>query len=270
MGTTIQALAEQNRLLKQVAKKQRGIQAQVDYIARVAGISKQVAAVRKKAEGENPANSQPEPASEAPAVTTEEARGNPTDDVTSPGGTSETDTSPDGKADLETPGATPVTDVSADATQDVTAPTEGTTEMRPREETTTESDVQTLEDPDNSSFTEPAFASKDPQARFMAAQRLARLRIAAGIEDEDSDDLVLASRLVNSEMTDDQMRHDIETLGKVVEARQSESKQASRRPRHLVPQAPSGARQTPSLAGATASLSPSMPTSVEPDELLFE
>jgi hypothetical protein len=242
MRPTLEALAAQQRQLNK-------IEAGLTFLFELAGVQEhpKVAAffakeaTTKVADEENPAQPIPEPGAEAPAQTTQEAL------------------APDGKDDVESIGASPVAATAPDATtsvdatgtvldeplnlneEDVTKPVEGTTEPRPLSETKTETDVR-VGDPNNPQvgfplegpFKEKATTGAAQEARSFAALRLARLRIAAGIED--GDDLTLATTIGSSEMTDEAIATEIETLGKVAKAA---SKRDRARPvsRGLVPRA---------------------------------
>lgn len=235
---------------------QESLQDQIDAIARLAGVDLgpiktkaglRIARLRRQADVDNPAQPVPEPAAEAPAVTTEEAR------------------RPDGTADVEQIGATPVADVAADATtsvtspepvlmpealpqndQNVEAPVAGTQQViDSKQESVPETgsgDSTSTMFPLTGPFASPATAGRED--RTFAAMRLARMRIAANIAE--GDDLVLGSAIARSNVSDAEIAAEIRTLAAVL---QNNAPTAAARPtRHLVPRSASAERGVPSMA----------------------
>lgn len=220
------------------------IASQEQKIARLAAenaVLRRRAGLIRTADEENPGQPVPEPAAQAPAQSTGDARAaDATTDVTTPG-SAITDVSPMATTDVTTPGAA-ATNVAPAATQDVTAPVAGGAEMPSYEQSVT------LVQPDasganNGTDRTNAFAEDNSwvqsaeavRARTFACLRLAKLRIQAGLESDD--DLVIAQRIEASKPSDDAIRTEIRTLTAVVQ------KQAAAAPRRR-----EAARTAPSLA----------------------
>ena len=182
--------------------------------------------------------------------------------VTSPG-SAITDVAPMTTTDVTTPGAA-ATDVAPDATQDVTAPVSGGAEMPSYEQSVT------LVQPDasgasNGTDRTNAFEEDNSwvqqanavRARTFACLRLAKLRIQAGLENDD--DLVIAQRIEASKPSDDAIRTEIRTLTAVVQ------RQASTAPRRR-----EAARTAPSLASTGSPIvSTGSASSFEADPVLW-
>jgi hypothetical protein len=286
MGQTKPTPAQQERRLLRAALQEQQVAietqgAAIARIAKLAGIDlsdlaksngQRVAAIRRQADAENPAQPIPEPAAEAPAATTAETLGDLNDDdVTAPGATSVTDVSPDATTNLADTGT--VLDEPLDLNeQDPTKPVAGTTDMRPLNETKIETEVRAGQG-DNSSTMFPlqgpfAQQATTGSARAFAALRLARYRIAAGIEQ--GDDLALGESIASDPaVTDAAIASEIETLGKVVQARRTQQA----RPAHLVPQ---GQRQASRSMPSVGVQAPPMEVlaaaagSISDDEVMFE
>lgn len=273
MRPTLAALAEQQIMIEAQNRK-------IAEIADLAGIdlshiddetNGRVANLRAQADVNNPAQPIPEPAEEAPAVTTDEALGNLNDaDVTAPGSTGVTDVSPDATTTVENTGT--VLDEPLDLNeQDPTKPVAGTTGERPLDEVKIETEVRVGEG-DNTSTMFPLqgpFANRPTTGqRTFASLRLARLRIQAGTEG--GDDLELGERIAYSDLSDEMIQHEIETLASVVRANPQGAGEGQRR---LVPRSAAGQRNAPSLASDVV---PSMESlaleagRVQADEVLFE
>jgi hypothetical protein len=272
----MQALASQQRTLQAVAARNAALEhenavlgLQLAFVARMAGVSQELAAIRtqadlqRQADINNPAQPIEDPPSEGPAETTQEAMTPEAYD--------------DPNAIGQTPGSTQ--HVPADATgtpmdpgvtlptspynqlMDVSAPVAGTETHVPDEQTRIETDVRVGDpmNPETAYPLNPAFGPSHQRGttpprsgemsqtgsrnRTMASIRLARLQIAAGIAA--GDDLAIAAGIeANASLTDESIRTQIETLSQV-------SKAASRQPRPggLVPRAAAGnvRRTTPSL-----------------------
>jgi hypothetical protein len=261
MRPALKALAEQQKMIQHQARQIQALRGVVGFIAEAAGISNhpRVASLLKQAVEENPAqgfgwaNPESQPAPEAPYQTTEEALGEVdadaveggdlTNDPTEQGATTVTDVSPDAQTSLDSNET--VLDEPLDLNeQDPTRPVEGTDDLgqggRGNAGTNrTETEVR-AGDPNKPdvAFAETGWTtSKKSEGRTIASLRLARLRIQAGIERPDADDLSLGSSIAASEVTDEAIQTEIDTLAKVVTA-----SGRSRQPvaRNLVPQ---GARQ---------------------------
>lgn len=223
----------------------------LDYVANLAGIGGQVTAIRKKADEENPAQPIPNPPSEQPFETTEQA------------------VEPAARDNVSNPGMTPgsVDNIAADTTdvalapgeslptapfnqlENVQAPVAGTETQLPLDQTRIETDVR-VGDPMNPEVAYPwTLASKGDagKGRTMASIRLARLQIEAGVA-ETRDDLALGAQIEASAVSDAEINSTIATLERVRTA--SAAKQ--QRPAHLVPRSASVQRTTPSLAGGAA------------------
>lgn len=266
MSSTLRTLAEVKRLLQDVKKNQRAVQAQVEYIGKAAGLERQLKVVRKRADVENPAQPIPEPTPEAAAYSTEETRDHTDADLLTPGGVAEvSDVSEDYNVDLLTPGG--VHDVELTDGGDVTVPVAGTTEQRPYDETVTNAEVQYRDLDTELSYPEsqPLFGEEAKEARFVAALRLARLRLQAGIAS--GDDLTLATSISQSKMKTSAIRQEIKTLDEVVKAgsKKPVSRTAARR---LVPKA--AGRTAPSMAAEAAVTSPTAPLGVSSEEFLWD
>jgi hypothetical protein len=266
MSSTLKTLAEVKRLLQEVKKNQRAVQAQVEYIGKAAGLERQLKVVRKRADAENPAQPVPEPAPVAPAMTTEEARDHTDADLLTPGGVSEvSDVSEDLNVDLLTPGE--VWPVELTDGGDVTAPVAGTTEPNSYDEMVTRPEVQHRGLDTELAYDEsqPLFGEEAKEARFVAALRLARLRLQAGIAS--GDDLTLATSISQSKMKTSAIRQEIKTLDEVVKAGQKKpvSRTAARR---LVPKA--AGRTAPSMAAEAVVTSPTAPLAVSSEEFLWD
>lgn len=242
------------------------IASQEQQIARLSAenaVLRRRAGLVRTADEENPGQPVPEPAAQAPAQSTDEARAaDATTEVTSPG-SAITDVAPMTTTDVTTPGAA-ATDVAPDATQDVTAPVSGGAEMPSYEQSVT------LVQPDasgasNGTDRTNAFEEDNSwvqqanavRARTFACLRLAKLRIQAGLENDD--DLVIAQRIEASKPSDDAIRTEIRTLTAVVQ------RQASTAPRRR-----EAARTAPSLASTGSPIvSTGSASSFEADPVLW-
>lgn len=276
-GSTIESQDQTIKALVSIAKAQ---QTEINWLTRglqtistMAGVGAHVASAMgfvRQAEIQNPAQPIPEPPAVPPTQTTEEVE------------------APEAMANVQTPGLVPgsTNDVAADATTtaytpgmdipgpafknlvDVTAPVDGTQSPRPLSETKTLTDVR-VGDPMNASTAFPLsgpFANQQRTSakadngmgtegeRTMAALRLARLRIQAGMTSATSDLAEQATIYKDSGLSLDMIENEIGTLGKVAKAA---AKRGQGRP-SMVPRTAT-ARSVPSLqggsVGTTASLS---------------
>jgi hypothetical protein len=233
---------EIERLKRTVAKQDLALA----FIAKVAGVTPELQALYKEADVLNPAQPVPDAPEEAPVQTTEDAR------------------TPEAYDDPQAIGATPGANqhLQADTTtnplavgedlptapfsndQDVSAPVAGTNSGEvPLPDTRTEVEVR-VGNPDDP---QPAFPWTISSNRTMAALRLARLQIEAGIAEGD-DITVAASIEVDASLSDEMLEREITTLERV-----SKAAAKTARPAGLVPRAAGVQRTTPSLASDSSS-----------------
>lgn len=259
----------------------------VDYIANLAGVSKQVVAIRKKADVANPGAPIPDPPSEGPTETTEQAA------------------TPEAYDDVRNPGATPgsLTHVPAEMTTvalepgeslptapfnelvNAQAPIAGTETHVPLQQTRIETDVR-VGDPMNQQIAfpwtmgpnnsnggnqraaakqgQPEKSPEDQEQRFVASLRLARLQIAADVAaDGEIEDIALGQKIASSDKNLKEINDSIAMLEQVRDAQNR--KQAAARPQNLVPRAAGGQRATASFAGGSAPMTANPPTTIEAD-----
>lgn len=254
----LQAVAAQQKQIRFLAHQNAVQGLQLAYVAKLAGVSKQVEAIKKKADAENPGQPVPNPPSEPAVESTEQA------------------VTPEAYDDVRNPGITPgsAQDLAADTTDvalapgaslptapfnelvNVQAPVAGTETQLPLDQTRIEQDVRV--GPQASPVVNPQVAfpwhispnqSNQGQAtasvgnRTIAALRLARLQIEAGLAT--GDDLALGAQIEASGVSDAEIVSTASTL-------ESVKKAASKsRPAGLVPRSASVQRTTPSLAGGS-------------------
>jgi hypothetical protein len=269
----MQAMASQQKNLRAVEarnaelERQLAVQGlQLAYVARLAGVSKEVDAIRRQADIDNPAQPVPNPPSEAPVETTEqaatpEAYDNPNQIGQTPGANqgvaAETTATP------MDPGVTLPT-APYNQLLNVSAPVAGTETHTPPDTTRIETDVRVGDpmNPETAYSLNPAFGPSQQQgttpprsgemsqtaasrSRTMASLRLAKHRITAGLARGDEFE-VAASIESNPNMTEPMIRHEIATLSQVTKAAAR-----AQRPQGLVPRAASSAqgvqRTMPSL-----------------------
>lgn len=261
----IEVLAQQNEMLRAEVIV---LKSQIHHVANVAGLDEHMASIRTTAmqhlaDVNNPAQPIKDPASEAPAQTTEQAlEADAHDNVMNPGMVpgSVKDLAADAHDVPYNPGSVPGDNTQAfNNLQDVTAPVRGTETQRPLNETKIETDVRVGNPmaPGVAFPLTPAFSAQ----RTMASIRLARLQIEAGIAQ--GDDLSLGERIAASDKADDVINAEIATLSQV---RVAASKK--QRPAGVVPRTASVARTTPSLT-AEASLQAEAASDNSEDEDLF-
>ncbi len=283
------ALAEQQGIIERQSSRIAALEGGFAFIAELAGVKEhpKVAALLKQADEANPAQPVPEPAPEAPAAPTDEARApEGTDNVESTGETPVNDTAPDATVSVDdgnsgdcqkdsgvaNPGSTTggrkvaeetVLDEPLDLNeQDPTKPVDGATGPRPETETKIETDVRVGEG-DNTSTMNPWTIEG---GRTFAALRLARLRVSAGIAN--GDDIALAQQIEASKVSDETIQNEINVLSQVTQA-----SKAAPVARNLVPQsAGKVARTTPSMGADNAPLTTqaSMAYGPSDDEFGFE
>lgn len=248
---------------------------QLAYIARMAGVTDHLSAIRaeadkmrKAADIDNPAQPVPNPASQPATESTEEAAtpeayDNPNQIGQTPGANqgvaAETTATP------MDPGVTLPT-APYNNLVDVSAPVSGTETHVPDEMTRIETDVRVGDpmNPETAYPLNPAFGPSQQQGttpprsgemsqtgslnapgRTMAAVRLARLRVSAGLAQ--GDDLAVAASIEgDANLSMEAIRAEIDTLGRVAKAA---GRQTRQRPGGLVPRAAaSGVQRTmPSL-----------------------
>jgi hypothetical protein len=308
MRPSLAAIAEQQKVLVAQDHAIAALKGAVSFIAEAAGLNEhpvvvaaladyegvhRAAALTSTADVNNPAQPLPDPASEGPSETTDQAL------------------APEGRDDPESVGASPVTNVAPAATtsvestdtvanegldlneQDVTAPVAGTEGPRPLSEVKIETEQRI--GPWQGNDPNPAFPLQGPfaerarttgaegepqpvlasEGRTWASLRLARLRIQAGIATS-PDDLTLGTTIANdTAVTDDAIQTEIDALSKVMQANAGQ-RQSQRR--DLVPQpAAVGARTAavertmPSMASGEPAV-PIQTVAIGPsdDEFLFE
>lgn len=255
---TFRVLARQQRQIKELTDT-------LKFVCQVAGLEgHQRVASLFTADADNPAQPIAEPAPEAPAATTQDARApQATDTPTNVGGTPGI---PDPahnvvKDDPTRPGGSPTPDPAANVVkQDPTKPVAGTDQT---EAPKVEGDVRGDDPLSNQEVHEPITLSS---VRPMASIRLARLRIEAGIAEE-KNDMVLAERISASQMSDAEIEQEINVLAKVAQtATAAPSDPATR---HLVPKM--AQRQVPSLVPTEpAPLHQASGSEIGDDEMLFE
>jgi len=260
MRPTLKALAEQQVMLDTNRKMIQTIAnlAGVDLRPIVAEESRKIAAIRRVADAENPAQPVPAPASESASESSDSALGNTNDaDVTSVGDVGQTDTAPTATVDVEAVGQV-MADTDAQ-TKSVTAPVSGI-ELA-ENDSTTEGDVTGHGlDPENAFPINPEFAKGSK--KVFASIHLARLRMQAGIVSPGENDLALGEKIAST-MSDDAIKAEIQTLSQVV--RRTAAAQPAPRPREA-------RRAVPSIVGGAPQ--PGIQTqaslgSVDSDALMF-
>lgn len=275
----MQAMASQQALISKLQQRNAHLEyengvlgLQMAYVARLAGVTKEVEAIRtqaalerKKADIDNPAQPVPNPPSEAPVETTEqaatpEAYDNPNQIGQTPGANqgvaAETTATP------MDPGVTLPT-APYNQLVNVSAPVAGTETHVPNDQTRIETDVRVGDpmNPETAYPLNPAFGPSQQQGttpprsgemsqtasrnRTLASMRLARLRTTAGLAA--GDEFTVAAAIEGDRsLSDDMIRHEIETLGQI-----NKAAARAQRPQGLVPRAASSAqgvqRTMPSL-----------------------
>ncbi len=275
----MQAMASQQKKLESIAalnktlaakndelERQLAIQGlQLSYVAKLAGVTEELEAIRRQADIENPAQPVPNPPSQPPVETTEQAAtpaayDDPNAIGQTPGATQGV---PAAATDTPmTPGATLPTAPYNNLT-DVSAPVAGTETQLPLNQTRIETDVRVGDpmNPETAFPLNPSFgpsqqrgttpprsgemsqtAAAQGSQRAMASMRLAKLRIQAGLAKGD-EFAVTASIESDENMTDSLIRHEIATLSQMTKAANKQQ-----RPAGLVPRKASGVQRTmPSL-----------------------
>lgn len=261
----MQAVAAQQRAMANLEHENSVLRLQLAYVARLAGISDQLSAIRKECDADNPAQPVPNPASQSASESTEEAvTPEAYDNANTPG---------------QTPGANAHVPAAATATPmdvgtsmptnpytnlvSVTAPVSGTETHVPNEQTRIETDIRVGDpmNPETAFPINPAFGDTNRQSpakapasgemsqtgsRTMAAFRLAKLRLQAGLTNGDEFEVVAS--IESSNMTERDMANEIATLSQVAKAAS-----ARRRPANLVPKAAAQRPQVSLQSTASAS-----------------
>jgi hypothetical protein len=255
-------MEQQKAVMAALLHKNAVMELQLTYIARVAGLSNELAAIRRQADIDNPAQPVPNPPSQPAVESTEqamtpEAYDNPNQIGETPGANQ--GVAAEMTATPMDPGVTLPTAPFNNLT-DVQAPVSGTETHTPPETTRIETDVRVGDpmNPETAFPLNPAFGPSQQQGttpprdgemsqtatrnRTMASIRLARLQIAAGIAA--GDDLAVAATIEsNASLSNEAIRAQIDTLTAVTKAAARQP-----RPQGLVPRAASGVRRTtPSL-----------------------
>lgn len=263
-----QALAAQQNSIEYLVAKVALQDVIIDDIAALAGVKGRVAAIRRQADADNPAQPVPNPPSEQPYETTEQAiTPEARDDVRNPGMTpGSTQHVP---AEQVTTALTPGEDLPTQPTNyldNIQAPIAGTETHVPDEMTRIEEDVRVspmvspaanpevafpwVTGPNNSNVGDSApdakTASAHSEERTFAAIHLARLQIQAGIGEGD-DELVLGQKIASSDVTNDEIASNIKTLSAVVKSASVQSQAPARVTRQA-------ARSVPSLASSPSHL----------------
>lgn len=226
------------------------LKSQLHALGEVSGMSQHFTAIRKQADVNNPAQPWPDPPSEPATQTTEEALAAETmDNVQAPGMTpgSVNHLMADGHDVPYAPGESLPT-APYNELVNVQAPVSGTETQLPLDQTKTQVDVRVGDPmaPDVAFPLNPAFQNQQrTSSRTFASVRLARLQVEAGLAT--GDDLSLGEHIASSDLSDEQIATQIETLSKV---RKAAARQA--RPGNLVPRAASVQRTTPSLTAEAA------------------
>jgi len=265
----MQAMASQQSALNKLAARNEELERllsiqglQLAYVAKLAGVSKELEAIRRQADADNPAQPVPNPPSEQATESTEqaatpEAYDNPNQIGETPGANqgvaAETTATP------MDPGVTLPT-APYNNLVNVSAPVSGTETHVPDQMTRIETDVRVGDpmNPETAFPLNPAFGPSQQQGttpprdgemsqtasreRVMASMRLARHRITAGLARGD-EFAVAAAIEADKKLTDAMIRHEIATLSQVTKAAAR-----AQRPQGLVPRAASGVQRTmPSL-----------------------
>lgn len=269
----MQALASQQKVLGQQhaqlraqAHENQVLRLQLAYVARLAGVTKELDAIRRQADIDNPGQPVPNPPSEAPVETTEEAvtpeaYDNPNAIGQTPGANQHV---PAAATDTPmTPGVTLPTSPYNELLN-VSAPVSGTETHVAPDMTRIETDVRVGDpmNPETAYPLNPAFGPSQQQGttppssgemsqtgsrnRMVASLRLARLQIASGLAQ--GEDLTVAATIESDRtLTDAAIRSEIGTLTRVAQVQASRT--AKERPAGIVPRAASqGVQRTmPSL-----------------------
>lgn len=267
----VAALRGQQQWLASLQTQQDRIEAGLARMAVLAGVEKEpvFAALRSVADLDNAADRE----AESPI-----AKDDPTTPGAAPAKANEGVT-PAAVTDLSNSNVALPTEPFTDLV-DVTAPTPGTDKPPSLEDAKIETEVRVGE-PDNSTVAFPiggegsgwTAAKGDPQERFMASLRLARLRVQAGLTTES--DLVLAQQINDDEATDlATIATEAATLEKVLDNAGAQQRQPVVA-RRQVPRTVGGQRTAPSLAGGGEApqgiqrAGSADPGEVQPEEFLF-
>lgn len=249
----IAAILEQQTVIEAQQREIATLRQGLAHMAIAAGVGKHAAfsGIVRAAGLQHLADSAQNPEG-APAKTTEEAKKpQATDNVESEGaapGEANKDVTPEAVTDVNNSNVAANPPV-LDNLEDVTKPTSGTDSPTPDAGDAESASRVTVGNPSNESFDKPgdsgwkSTSSKDEseQDRFVAALRLARLRINAGVAN--GEDLAIAQALAASDVSTKEMRAEASGLAAVA-ARGPQQREA--RHRGLVPRS-AGAGSAPSL-----------------------
>jgi hypothetical protein len=250
------AVASQQRQIEAMARENAVLRLQLGYVAQLAGVSKQVEAIRKRADIENPAQPVANPPSEGPFETTEQAvQPEAYDDVRNPGQTpGSVNKVPAQSVDVALNPGESLPTAPFNQLDNVQAPIQGTETQLPLNQTRVETDVR-VGDPMNPQVAYPWDMSPNQSNgggpgkaasrgnRTIASIQLARLQIEAGLSQE-TNDLALGAQIEASRVSDAEIASTINTLAGV---RRVASRQ-TQRPPGMVPRTAGVRRTTPSLA----------------------
>ena len=256
-------IAKQQQIIDDQSRRIETVSAQVDFIARIAGVGEYIDEISKQADLANPAQPVPDSPSSGPTQTTQEvATPEARDDAQALGETpgSVNNLAADQVDTALRPGQTIPTSPWGTPT-DVTSPVAGTETHVPNELTRLEVDVR-VGNPDNPQIAFPLIGGPEFAAteqgvggqaaaasrnRVVASLNLARLRIAAGLAK--GDDLSVSAAIESDRsLSNEMIAHEINILSGVNKAA---SKQA-RTNNNLVPRKASASRTTPSFVGDNA------------------
>ena len=262
--------------LASVARENRILRAQLQFVAEMAGIAPELDTIRRRADLANPGAPVPDPNQEPPTQSTEEVLApDANGDASRPGAEGGSlDRVP---AEQTTTALTPGVEIQTPPASNlvsVTAPIQGTNPAQdggvPIAQRRVETDVRI--DPDPLKASGPGLggqgnegtgfpwvisaregqrtAARQPtpdeaaQLRTMASMRLARLRVTAGLAR--GDDLAIGQEIASSRMPTRDIEHEIAVLNRV----------ATARPAPQGPMRRTAARPAPSLSAPAPSLAP--------------
>lgn len=273
------AVQDQQKMIQALQAKVAKQDLVLAFLTKMAGVSEHVAAIEKQADAANPAQPVPDPPGANPSESSDQARtpqaqDDPRQQGVTPG--SNQGIAADSTDVALAPGQSLPTSPYGDL-EDVSSPVDGTQTHVPNEQTRLEVDVR-VGDPTNPEQAYPwTLGNEAPQAedavsgagaainqqaasnRTMATIHLARLRIAAGIEQ--GDDLQVAAAIDGDRsVSDHDISKEIEVLSRVTKAA---TRQA--RPSNLVPKSASAQRVVPSLAGESGLSASASAASVSDD-----
>lgn len=250
------AVAAQTGVIDSLTRKVAALEAQNAFLAKLAGVEKEFAVIKRHADINNPASPIPDPPEEQAYETTEEALApetmdNPQNPGTTPGSVNHVPA--EQTATPMDPGMTMPTS-PANQLVDVTAPVAGTnTGEVPLEQRRIETDVRIGEDPlretgpglggvgNNGTAFPWTMSSAGASNRTMASLRLAKLQIAAGLTQ--GDEFTVASKIETDASLPDVV---IADRIRMLETMTANAKRVA--PRKAAGLVPKAARSAPSMA----------------------